>query len=124
MKQRTDRLNSLLREVISEVIRADLQHEQVSDLLTITRVDITKDLEHADVFISVIGNAEAKNNTLAILMKKAGPIAKACSKKVRMRIFPKLHFALDTGLDKHLRVQELLSKIENEREHREGHSSS
>jgi len=57
-KERVDRLNSLLKEVLSEVIRRDVQNRNIPDLVTVTRVDITKDLRHAKVYISMIGTED------------------------------------------------------------------
>lgn len=111
-KQRTDRLNSLLREVISEVIRRDVRNPHVNELLTVTRVDITKDLHYAKVYISVIGSPEEKANTLAALQSAAGFIAVNSSKKVVMRYFPALTFVLDEGVEKHMRIEELLEQIQ------------
>lgn len=117
--QRTDRLNSLLKEVISEVVRRDVRNPHVHELVTITRVDITKDLHHAKVYVSVIGDSAAKEETLAALQSAAGFIAVNASKKVVMRYFPALTFKLDDAVDKHMRMEELLKKIQDEREARE-----
>lgn len=114
-KQRTDRLNSLLKEVISEVIRIDVRHPDVHRLLTVTRVDITKDLHYAKVYISVIGTTEEKAKTLKALQSAAGFIAVNASKKVVMRYFPALTFKLDDGVEKHMRIEELLSEISAKR---------
>lgn len=110
-KQRTDRLNSLLKEVISEVIRRDVRNPHVNELLTVTRVDITKDLHYAKVYISVIGTPEEKANTLNALQSAAGFIAVNASKKVVMRYFPSLTFKLDDAVDKHMRIETLLNEI-------------
>ena len=110
-KQRTDRLNSLLKEVISEVIRRDVRNPHVNELVTVTRVDITKDLHFAKVYISVIGGKEEKTNTVQALQSAAGFIAVAASKKVVMRYFPNLTFKLDDAVDKHMRIEELLGEI-------------
>lgn len=118
-KQRTDRLNSLLKEVISEVIRRDVKNPHVSELVTVTRVDITKDLHHAKVYISVIGTPEQKNETLHALSSASGFIAVNASKKVVMRYFPELVFKLDDSVDKQMRIQELLGEIATEREQRQ-----
>lgn len=117
-KQRTDRLNSLLREVISDVIRLDLKNPHVSDLITVMGVDITKDLRQAKVFISVIGSNIDKQETMIALDKSAGFIASTASKKVRMRYFPTLHFVLDDGVNHQMRIEELLQKIHNEEQTR------
>lgn len=117
-KQRTDRLNSLLKEVISDVIRKDVRNPHVKELLTVTRVEITKDLHYAKVFISVIGTETEKEETLQALQTAAGFIAVTASKKVVMRYFPELTFKLDDSVDKHMRIEKLLGEITNERESR------
>lgn len=117
-KQRTDRLNSLLKEVISDVIRKDVRNPHVKELITVTRVEITKDLHYAKVFISVIGNETEKEETLQALQTAAGFIAVTASKKVVMRYFPELTFKLDDSVDKHMRIEKLLGEITNERESR------
>lgn len=117
VKQRTDRLNSLLKEVISEVIRRDVKNPHVNELVTVTRVDITKDLRQAKVYISVIGTPEAKETTIHALTTAAGFIAVHASKKVVMRYFPELTFKLDDTVDKHMRIEELLHEISEKRKH-------
>jgi ribosome-binding factor A len=110
--RRVFRLNSLLKEVISEVLRKDLHHiAGKSDLLTITSVEITADLSLAKVFFSLIGDQKAKETACGMLNGIAGQIAYIASRKVRMRIFPKLHFYIDEGLEKQLRICEILEKV-------------
>lgn len=118
-KQRTDRLNSLLKEVISEVIHKDVRNPHMCHFITVTRVDITKDLHYAKVYISIIGSEEQKQETLKALESAAGFIAVNASKKVVMRYFPELRFILDDSVDKHMRIQTLLGEIKSEREARE-----
>lgn len=118
MVERTDRLNSLLKEVISEVVHRDVRNPHVNELVTVTRVEITKDLHYAKVYISVIGDQPVKAETLAALQSAAGFIAVNASKKVTMRYFPELTFKLDDSVDKHMRIAELLSEISEERKAR------
>lgn len=120
MKQRVDRLNSLLKEVISEVIKRDVKNPHVSELVTVTNVSITKDLHHAKVYISVIGNDLTKKDTLLGLEASAGFIGYTASKKVVLRYFPTLQFVLDDGVTQHMRIEELLNHISDERTQREG----
>lgn len=112
MSRRVSRLNSLLKEVLSEVLIKDLHHiPGKSDLFTITSVEITADLSYAKVFISVIGDSSEKEATCDALNRKAGIIAQTASRKVSMRIFPKIKFFIDEGLEKQLKICELLSKV-------------
>jgi ribosome-binding factor A len=117
-KQRTDRLNSLLKEVISEIIHRDVRNPHMAELVTVTRVDITKDLHHAKVYISVIGTDEQKKTSIMALQSAAGFIAVNASKKVVMRYFPDLKFILDDSVDKHMRIQAVLNEIAAERDAR------
>lgn len=116
--KRTDRLNSLLKEVISEVIRKEVRNPHVTELNTVTRVQISKDLRHAKVFISVIGSEQDKFETIEALNSAAGFIAVQSSQKVIMRYFPELRFKLDDSVEKHMRIEELLNKISKEQESR------
>lgn len=116
--KRTDRLNSLLKEVISEVIKRDVRNPHVKELITVTRVEITKDLRLAKVYVSVIGAENEKAETIAALNSASGFIAVNSSKKVVMRYFPELTFKLDDSVDKHMRIENLLHKISEERENR------
>lgn len=118
-KNRTDRLNSNLKEVISEVIREDVKNPHIRGILTVTNVEITKDLHHAKVYISIIGTDQEKQETMKALTSAAQFIAVNSSKKVVMRYFPELHFKLDDGVDQQMRVEELLREITGEREKRE-----
>lgn len=117
--KRTDRLNSLLKEVIDEVIRREVKNPHVNELLTVTRVDITKDLHYAKVYVSVIGSTVEKEQTLQALQSAAGFIAVHASKKVVMRYFPALTFVLDDSVEKQMRMAQLMNKISDERRARE-----
>lgn len=121
---RTDRLNSLLKEVISEVIKRDVRNPHIGPLVTVTRVDITKDLHYAKVYVSVIGSEQEKAETLHALQSAAGFIAVNSSQKVVMRYFPELTFRLDDSVDKHMRIEKLLGEITEERKTRLGDEES
>lgn len=122
MTRRTERLNSLIKEIISDVIKKRVRHPDVSPLFTVTRVDITKDLHYAKVYVSVIGTPEEKQKTLAALQSAAGFIGVYASKEVDIRYFPELTFKLDDSMDHHLRIEEILHGIQDERVTREGQS--
>jgi ribosome-binding factor A len=114
VKNRVARLNSLLKEVISEVIHRDVRNPHVNQFVSVTSVDITSDLQHAKVHISVIGTAKEKEETILALQSAAGFIAILSSKKVVMRYFPALTFKLDTSVDEQIRIDSLLGRIKEE----------
>lgn len=116
--QRTQRVNSLLKEVLSDVIKRQVQNPHVSTLVTVTHVQVTKDLQHAKVFISVIGPQEAKTQTLRALQSAAGFIAIHASRQVVMRYFPALTFHLDTTVAQQMHIDSLLGQIQHEQQTR------
>lgn len=122
-KKRTARLNSLLKEVISDVIRKDTRNPHINQLMTVTRVEITPDLHYAKVYVSVIGLDSVKIETIDALQNAAGFIAVNASKQVVMRYFPQLTFKLDDSVDQHMRIEQLLHDIGTERQAREQHES-
>jgi ribosome-binding factor A len=101
-----------------------LKYVDISELITITHVSITKDLRHAKVYFSVIGDNVDKAKTMALLEDSAKQITHIASRKVVMRYFPQLQFILDEGVDNQMRVEELLQKITEERDEREEHEQS
>lgn len=113
------RINSLLKEVLSEVITRQVKNPRMGKLVTVTNVEISKDLRHARVYISVIGTDEEKINTVEALQSASGFISVQASKEIVLRYFPELTFKLDTSADKHARIDTLLHKIDDERKSRE-----
>jgi ribosome-binding factor A len=123
MTRRVERVNSLLVEVIAEVVMREVKDPRIPGLITITRVEISPDLRQAKVFFSVIGDEKTKKLTLQILQEAAGYIAITASKKVVLKYFPQLTFKIDDTLEKHQRIDDLLKKIEDEKNARSPESS-
>lgn len=118
-KNRLARINSLLKEVIFEVIQKEVRNPHVTTFVSVTSVDTSADLHHAKVFISLIASDEEKNKVLTALNSAAGFIAVHAAKKVQLRYFPTLIFKLDTSSEEHMRIQKILGDIEKERLSRE-----
>lgn len=118
VKKRIPRLNSLLQEVISEVIHREVKNPHVNRLASITAVDISNDLQHAKVYVSVIGTKEQKTETINALQSASGFISIRSSKKVVMRYFPTLIFKLDDSVETHLHIDILLGQIREEQKSR------
>ena len=117
-KKRIKRINSLLKEVLSEVILKEVKDPRMASLISVTSVDISADLHHAKVYISIIGSNKEKDQTLEALESAAGFIGINASKKVTLRYFPTLVFKLDTTVDEQMHIEDLLDKIHREKEKR------
>ncbi len=110
--RRIEKINSLLKEVLSEVILHDLKHRNIPELITVTAVDTSVDLTSAKVFVSFIeNNPEKKEKTISMLQKMASYIALLASKKITIRYFPALTFKIDDSIEKYMKIDSLLKKI-------------
>lgn len=113
--RRIQRINSLLKEVISEVLQRDLKSHDLPEFITITEVETSKDLRHAKVYFSLIeDDRDKKLATVDLLQERAGAIAVLASKKVTMRYFPSLTFKLDESLDEYLKIDSLLRGLKKD----------
>ena len=115
MTKRTKRLNALLKEVISEVILKEVRNPHIAQFTTVTQVDISRDLRHAKISISVIGEDKEREETIKALGTAAGFIGVHAAKQVVMHHFPSLTFHLDTSVDKQMKIDSLLKKIHREK---------
>ncbi|SCA62948.1 Ribosome-binding factor A [Chlamydiales bacterium SCGC AG-110-M15] len=118
--RRTSRLNSLLREVLSEVISREVKNPQLDGkLITVTSVDISRDLRHAKVFVSVIGDDADKDIVMKTLEQASGFISVQAAQKVVMHHFPALVFHLDESVDKQMHIHQLLKSVNDEKDSRQ-----
>ncbi len=117
-EQRLSRVNSLLKEVIYEVIHEDVRNPHINTFVTVTKVETSADLHHAKVYISMIATDAEKEKILHALESAAGFIAVQASKKVELRYFPQLTFKIDHSADELMRIEKILGEIESKRKSR------
>lgn len=110
--RRIEKINILMREVISEILLREVQFP-AGVLVTVTRIAATENLRHAKVFVSVLGNDDAVEKiALAELERLAGAIQYELNRKLRMRPVPRITFEIDTEEKRRERVEKLLSEDE------------
>lgn len=109
--KRKDRLNSLLKEVIAEVIMHKVRNPKIHPMVTVQKVEVTQDLHQAKVYVSLIGSDLQKKQTLLALKSASGFISTQAAKEVNLRYFPSLTFYLDDTLDTEIRIHQLLEEI-------------
>lgn len=112
MSRRQEQLASVLREAIQEVIGRGLNDPRVSGMITVTRVDLSPDLEYATARISVLPE---DRQTLTFHGVKAASafIRRQVGDLVKNRKLPKLQFELDTTLKSQLKVIEAIERAKD-----------
>lgn len=106
---RLARVSEVIREVASEAILHDVRDPRIK-FTTVTRVDVSGDLQHAKIFVSVMGTERDKNLTLHGLKSAAGFIQSKLADRMKSRFVPVLQFELDLGLQNSLEVNRLLNE--------------
>ncbi|MCL2118265.1 MAG: 30S ribosome-binding factor RbfA [Planctomycetaceae bacterium] len=108
--RRTLKAAEAIREVVAMSILTDLQDPRIRDV-TITRVEVSGDMRHAKVFISVMGDETQEQLTLRGLQSAAGFLQAKCAKRIDTRYTPRLQFQIDEGVKKSVEVTQLLKEI-------------
>lgn len=110
MSGRTERLDELLREEVSAILSRDVQDPRIG-FVTVTRVDVTPDLSHATVWVSIIGTPEDRRESMRGL-ERAMPFVRGRLAPLRMRRIPQLHVRYDESVERGTRVLRLLDELE------------
>jgi ribosome-binding factor A len=97
---RPERVAHVIREVVSDAIASKLNDPRIEPLSSVTRVEMSPDLEHARVWVSVMGDAAAGRRTIAGLKAAAGYIQRMAGAALSIRATPHLSFHLDESLKK------------------------
>ena len=111
MTRTTERVNDLLREEISDLLRGVVKDPRIGGLVTITEVDVSPDLRMAKVFVSVMGTDEEKASTFLALDAAAKFMQRELRRRLTIRRTPELRFIKDTSLEKGARILELLQQV-------------
>jgi ribosome-binding factor A len=106
---RLRRVNEAVRQVLSDAITQDLKDPRVG-FVTVTGVDVSPDLRHARVYVSVLGDAAAKEGSLEGLRAAHGYLQRRIAGELRLKHTPTLNFAIDDSIDRGMRISELIDR--------------
>jgi ribosome-binding factor A len=108
--KRTARIASLIREVLSEVIRVQVKDPRVQ-AISLTDVEVTGDLREAKIFFAHHGSEADEKQILKALRKASGFLRRELGQKVSLRVTPALKFVVDHSLDYGARIEAVLRDI-------------
>ncbi len=106
---RLDRVQRLAKQVLGEAIQ-DLKDPRIG-FATVTAVRVTPDLQHARVFVSVLGSEEEQEQTMEGLRSAKAHLRTELGRQVRMKYSPELIFQLDHGPEEAERLEALIRRI-------------
>jgi ribosome-binding factor A len=108
---RLERVAEVVREVASRTILFELRDPWVRNAaVTVTRVEVSGDLQHAKVYVSIMGTEQEQQQTLKGLKRSSGFVQSKLGDRLRTRFTPVVAFVLDMGVKNSLEVTRLINE--------------
>lgn len=114
--KRTDRVSETIKRQLADILHKDFSDPRLDGFLTLTAVNISKDLAHAKVYFTLL-NTEPREAE-SVLNSASGYLRSLLAKRVKLRIIPQLHFVYDTSVEYGKRLSRLIDDV-NPPEHDE-----
>ncbi|MDM7998841.1 MAG: 30S ribosome-binding factor RbfA [Dehalococcoidia bacterium] len=111
MSRRTERLNHLLRQEITELLQREAKDPRLFVMVSVTRVSVSADLHYAKVYVSVMGTEEEKKGLLAGLHAASGFLRHELASRLNLRYTPDLAFFYDDTMERAGRVIQLIDQV-------------
>ena len=109
--RRADRVGEAIREEIATFLAESAKDPRIVGFVTVTGVDVTQDLRHAKVFVSVMGRDAEKAATFEGLASTASHLRSRVGRALRLRVAPEIHFREDESIARAARIESLLADI-------------
>ena len=113
MTTRTNKVADLIRDEVSRLLLRDLRDPRIG-FVTITGASVTPDLRSARIFVSVLGDDGAREDSLQALNHAAGFVRRELFRNLRLRHSPSVTFVLDESIDRGARIEEVLREIQED----------
>lgn len=108
--QRSDRVRQQIKRETSIIFRDELKDPRIG-FVTITDVELSPDLRHAKIYVSILGNNEEKVKTMDALFHAQGFVRAHLGKRIRLRYTPEIVFCCDKSLEAASHIYKLLDEV-------------
>ena len=112
--RRAERVAEAIREEVATFLADRVKDPRVKGFVTVTGVEVTGDLRHARVFVSVMGSADERRATLKGLDSLATHLRSRLAKLLRLRFAPEIEFRHDATVERAARIETLLAQVREE----------
>ncbi len=111
---RSDRVAEAIREEVATFLQEGAKDPRIVGLVTVTAVELTRDLRHAKVFVSILGTDEERESTLQGLASVAAHLKPHLGRTLRLRVAPEVSFRSDNSVTNASRIETLLQQLRDE----------
>ena len=114
--RRISRVAELIKREVSQMLLNGIKDDRVGmGMVSVTGVDVSGDLQHAKIYVSIYGTDEAKAETMAGLKSATGFVRSELGARVRLRRTPEVMFIEDHSIERGTKVLSLLNQLQNQR---------
>jgi ribosome-binding factor A len=118
--RRVSRVSALIQQEVSQMVLHEIKDDRVgAGMVSITLVDVSGDLQHAKIYVSIYGTDEARAETMAGLKSATGFVRRELGKRLSLRRTPEIAFIEDRGIEQGNRILSLLTQLSQERQNKE-----
>lgn len=114
MSRRTERVGSLIRNILAEALRTRINDPRIEPMTSITRVEVTPDISLARVYVSVLAPPGRRHLCVDALTSARGRLRTCIAERVTLRQVPALEFHLDESLQNAFETVRVLDEIHAE----------
>ena len=104
------RRNVEVQRALAEIIHGDLKDPRIDPLTSVTAAQVSPDLKHCKVWVSVLGDTQTKSDTLAGLRSASGFIKSQLARNINMRNTPEIVFVLDESIEYGAKMSQLIDE--------------
>ena len=113
--QRAERIGEAIKRLVSELVQRRLKDSRITGMVSVTGVEVSGDLRHAKIFVSVYGDEEVREQTMEGLRSAKGLVRSEIAKSLDLRFAPDIQFRLDPSIERGAKIAELLQQINREK---------
>lgn len=107
---RREKLRELIKEEVSSILRREMKDPRIG-FVTVTDVEISSDLSHVKIYVSVLGDEPSREETMRGLESATGFVRSELGRRIRLRHTPEIVFKFDSSIERGAKVLELLDKV-------------
>jgi ribosome-binding factor A len=118
--RRVERVAALIKREVSQMLLTDIKDDRVgSGMVSVTDVNLSGDLQHAKIFVSIYGTDEARAETMVGLKAVTGYVRSELGKRIRLRRTPEVLFKEDRSFERGSQVLSLINQLSADRQRQE-----
>ncbi len=109
--QRSDRVSDEIRRILADLFQNNIKDPRLPAMVSIVSVEASRDLSHAKVYISIMGDDKERAGAEEAIKSASGYLRREMAARMRLRVTPELHFIVDNSIERGIRLTKLIDDV-------------